>query len=290
MKKKVQQITFNNKRKESQFDIISLKNLFERTDLEHSLVEFQQVNFYMLLLFVEGEGKHTIDFTEFSYKKETILSIRKDQIHKFHKSDSDGYILLFTDEFLIQFFEKKEVQKSLQLFNEYLTSPKTQVPSIHFLEIISYVNKIKHEYFTINDHHSFGVIRSMLHIIFSTISRLKSYKTNHLSENKTLNQFIKFQALVEEQCFHTKKVMDFANQMAVSTKTINNITHKIIHKSAKQFINEIVITQIKRLLINTELSVKEIAYTAGFEEPTHLFKFFKKYTDKTPECFRKNNK
>jgi AraC-like DNA-binding protein len=63
----------------------------------------------------------------------------------------------------------------------------------------------------------------------------------------------------------------------------------IVNNSAKAFIDERTIMQIKRLLISTDHSIKEIAYTAGFSDPTNFFKYFKKFTDMSPEEFRQAN-
>ena len=77
--------------------------------------------------------------------------------------------------------------------------------------------------------------------------------------------------------------------MSVSTKTLNTITKSIVNKSAKAFVDEISTKQIKRLLINTKLSIKEIAYQSGFEETTNFYKYFKRQTQVTPEQFRLAN-
>lgn len=286
----VRQISFENKRKESQFDLVYLSNLYNRKDLIDTLFEFQQINFYMLLFFTEGKGKHTIDFTDFSFEKGTLLSIRKDQIHRFQKSKAEGYLLLFTDDFLMQFIEQSEVLKSLQLFNEFITSPKIQLEEKEYTEFLQLITDIENEYFSIKDEHYLGIIRSFLHIFFRKLFRLKSKSKEVFSKKKYLEEFIQLQALVEKQCMSIKRVSEYASQMAVSTKTLNNITNQIVHKSAKQFIDEIVITQIKRLLINTNYSIKEIAFKSGFEEPTNLYKFFKKYTQVTPELFRQSKR
>jgi hypothetical protein len=76
-----------------------------------------------------GFGKHTIDFVDYSYQKGTILTIRKDQIHRYHYSESKGYLFVFTEDFFIQFFEKSEATKCLQLFNELITAPLTELDS-----------------------------------------------------------------------------------------------------------------------------------------------------------------
>ena len=84
----------------------------------------------------------------------------------------------------------------------------------------------------------------------------------------------------------TIKVKDYADLMGISTKTLNTVTKSIVHKSAKAFVDEICTKQIKRLLLNTKLSIKEIAYKSGFEETTNFYKYFKRQTHTTPDQFR----
>ncbi|MFA7116839.1 MAG: helix-turn-helix transcriptional regulator [Bacteroidales bacterium] len=285
----IEQVKFNNKHKGSQFDLICLKSLLEREDVKDTIFKSQKNNFYILLLFTTGEGLHTIDFTDYSYRKGTILTIRKDQIHKFHKSDAEGYVLLFTDEFLLQYIERTEVLKSLRLFNDLIISPKTELGHDDYDEILSNIKEIEKEYFSIDDNYSLDIIRNLLHILFQKLFRIKFEQHQIITGKKYLPEFVELQHLIEKNCHKFKQVQWYAEQMAVSTKTLNNITQEIIHKSAKRFIDEILIIHIERLLINTPLSVKEIAYKVGFEDPSNLYKFFKRFTSSTPEMFRKSN-
>jgi AraC-like DNA-binding protein len=48
-----------------------------------------------------------------------------------------------------------------------------------------------------------------------------------------------------------------------------------------------VILRIKRQLIHSSLTVNEKAYQAGFDYPTNLYKYFKRFNELTPEAFRK---
>jgi AraC family transcriptional activator of pobA len=286
LKKDIPYISFKNKRKDSQFDLLSFKDLMGREDMADILFNFQQIDFYMLLFITEGQGLHTIDFTEFPFHEGSILSIRKDQIHKFHRSNADGFLLLFTKEYLIQFIEKSEVLRSLQLFNELISDPKVELNNEQFLDFKSLITNIKIEYKDLKDEHSLSIIRSLLHILVRKIFRIKFHENDEVWGKKYLEQFSQFQNLVEKQCFTSTKVADYASQMAVSTKTLNNITNHIVNKSAKTFINEILLTQIKRFLINTNLTVQEIGYETGFTDPSNLFKFFKRVAQVTPEEFR----
>ena len=102
--------------------------------------------------------------------------------------------------------------------------------------------------------------------------------------------FLEFQELVEKECFNHKKVSFFVNKIGITNKTLNNITQSIIHKSAKSIINDIVIIQSKRLIINSQATLTEIAYQVGFDEPTNFFKYFRKYVGVSPSQFREMNK
>ncbi len=288
-KEHIEQIYYNNKRGEVQFDLLSMSELFARKDLTTSIHSAQQINFYMLLVITNGIGTHTIDFTDYSYQKGTILSIRKDQIHRFHHSDADGYLLLFTDDFLLSYFEKTEVTRGLKLFNDFITSPVTQLTNSEYEDLLKYINDIEQEYKLVNDTYSLDIISCLLAILFRKLFRVKSRNNRLSATKKYLNEFLQFQELVEKRCLNSKKVQTYADEMAISTKTLNNITQQIIHKSAKQFIDETVIIQIKRLLVNTSYSIKEIAFKAGFDEATNLFKFFKRHTSVTPDQFRQAN-
>lgn len=277
----------NSANPDSTFDMVKLEELLKKGAIDHSPMQLHKVEFYIVFFIAEGQGYHTIDFTDYKYKKGTVLTIRKDQIHKFSNGNQPkGYLLLFTDEFLIRYLEESEVQKSMQLFNELLGVQKLQLSNLEIKEIESSIKRIELEYLKVNDEYSAGIIRSELHILITKLYRIKSQKNQIIIDKKYLSEFIQFQKLVEQNVRKTTRVHDFADMMTVSTKTLNTISKSIIHKTAKEFIDEICIKQIKRLLINTPLSIKEIAYESGFEETTNFYKYFKRHVKMTPEQFR----
>lgn len=288
MPEKTKNIKFQNlQNPKVQFDLIKLEELFKRKGLDHSIEKNHKVQFYILIFIEKGTGHHSIDFEKFECSKGTILSVRKDQIHQFFKSDNlKGTLLIFTNEFLISYLEEMESQKTLFLFNEQLGVPKLQLKNLHFNTIFQSIKRIENEYLSIHDNHSLSIIRSELHILITQLFRIKSKKEHINLDKKYLKSFIKFQDLVEKNITKTSKVKDFAIELGISTKTLNAITQSIVHKSAKEFIDEICTKQIKRLLINTKLSIKEIAYKSGFEETTNFYKYFKRQTQTTPEKFR----
>lgn len=288
MKKKYKQINFDNKdHPSSYFEIIKIEELLQR-NLDHNISENHIVNFYLIFFIYDGEGYHTIDFTDYNYTKGTVLLVRKDQIQKFYRSPNvKGFILIFTEEFIVSHLNRMESLKSMQLFNDLLSYPKIElkVEEEEYSNFDNLIRQLETEY-NFKDRYSIGITRSILHIIITKLFRIKSEKGPFLTKKKYLSQFLEFQNLVEEHCFKSKKVQFYAQKLGVSTKTLNNIVNSIVNKSTKVFIDEITILQIKRLLISTNHSIKEIAYNVGFDDPTNFFKYFKKFTGSSPEVFR----
>ncbi len=286
--KDIKHIKFENQtRPNSSFDLLDLRELLSR-ELDHKITDLHKVEFFNLLIITQGQGCHTIDFTEYKYSKRTLFTIRKDQVHKFFQNPSaKGYLLIFKEEFLASHYDETEVHKSFQVFNDLLASPKLKMEEQEFKELHNFIRTIKIEYLKRGDEFSMSIIRSALHIILNKLLRAKTRNGKTFTDKKYLKEFLSFQKLAEDRCFETKKVLDYAKLMACTSKTLNNICRAIVDKSAKTVIDEIVIIQIKRLLINTSLSITEIAYTAGFHEPSNMYKYFKKYTNSSPEGFRK---
>jgi len=259
MKEIIQHIKFNNKTNpKSFFEVVRVEELLARK-LDHDIFSSHIANFYIIFFVVGGEGYHTIDFVDYKYRKGTVLLIRRDQIQNFFRSTNvKGYLLIFTEEFIVSHLNQLEALKSLQLFNELLSFPKIElkIEEEEYSNFTTIVKQIEWEY-TFKDEYSIGITRSA-----------------------------SFQEMVEQNCFTNKKVKDYALKIGCSTKTLNNIAQEVVNKSAKVFIDEIAIMQIKRLLISTNQSIKEIAYTAGFDDPTNFFKYFKKYVGSSPEVFR----
>lgn len=287
MKQQFKKIAFEHKKQNGfQFDLVNFEDILEKTPPDHNQFEFHRVSFYLLLLITENTGDYNLNFKNYSLKKGTLFTLRKDNIHKFYKSDAKGVLLLFTENFIVNHSNELEASNTFLLFNEMLASPKLQLTEVEYKEISSLIKLIRKEYFGVRDNYSPNIVRNFIQIIITKLFRIKSKDNTVFDNNKYLSMFLELQELVEKNCFKHKKVSFYANQMGVTSKTLRNVTQSVIQKSAKALINDIVIIQSKRLIINSQDSISEIAYQVGFDEPTNFFKYFKKNTGVSPIQFR----
>lgn len=77
----------------------------------------------------------------------------------------------------------------------------------------------------------------------------------------------------------------YANKMSLSVKTLSAKVKNKLNMTLGQLIRQELINTAKSLL-QTDVSVKEIAYALGFEEANHFSSFFKHYTTSTPIEYR----
>jgi len=98
----------------------------------------------------------------------------------------------------------------------------------------------------------------------------------------------KFNKLVDENFIKLSLPKHYAALLYVTPNYLNMTSHKILGKTAGEVIRERKLKEAKRMLANFDLNISQIAYDLNFSDPSHFSKFFKKYTSKSPEYFRRN--
>ncbi|NVJ88514.1 MAG: helix-turn-helix domain-containing protein [Flavobacteriaceae bacterium] len=259
----------------SNFIIISIEEFFKNANKD-DLTQTQNTDFYTLIVLKNSAGKHTIEYEDYKYNEGSVIAIRKNQNQQFHINKSTkGYLILFKEEFLHSYLNEQEIANTIQMFNELITSPKTQFNKRDFDLFLNIIEAIEKEFLNRFDSYSLKIIRSLLHMSITQIHRVKSKGYKRTNYNKYLKEFIKFQNLVEQYYKVSKKVAFYSNKLGFSSKKLNTIVNNVSKKNAKGFIDDVIIIKAKKDLLNTNLSVKQIAYKLGFKDPANFFKYFR---------------
>lgn len=272
-----------------EFAIVSNREILDHNlPTTHDPFRPHRIRFYAILFILEGEGKHFVDFKSYDYKKGSIIFIAKDQVQAFQTNDErEAYFLLFTENFIERGSLSSNLMQELSLYNYHLYSPVINLEADQMNIFKSLVNRIKKEYDAPDDNLTEEIIQSSLKIFLGLSERVRKKNQSTLSVSKYQIEFNQFQNLLNKHLFNSRQVQFYANEMGMSTKKLNRITQELMNKPVKTYINDSLILEIKRFLMNTSLSIKEISYKTGFEDPTNFVKYFKKYTELTPIDFRK---
>jgi AraC-like DNA-binding protein len=100
--------------------------------------------------------------------------------------------------------------------------------------------------------------------------------------------FTRFLKLVSEYFLSMQKVSDYARVLHVSSDHLNRTIRYHSHKTAHEFINEMILKEAQAYLLHSQLSIAEVAYQLGFSDPSHFNKFFKRLSGNTPLQYRKS--
>lgn len=154
------------------------------------------------------------------------------------------------------------------------------------------VLKIKTELQENIDVHSQAIIVSTIELLLNYCSRFygRQFITRKSSNNsvimqveKVLNAYFKRDD-IGEKGLPTVKYL--AEQVNLSPSYLSDLLKKETGKNAQDHIHFYLIEEAKNILLSTNKSVGEIAYSLGFVYPQYFNKLFKRKTGKTPIEFR----
>ena len=89
----------------------------------------------------------------------------------------------------------------------------------------------------------------------------------------------------EEACAYLR-VEELAERVNVSRSLLDRLFRKYLRRTPQDEIRQVRISKAKKLLIETDLTLVDIAEQTGFDHPEYLSVMFKRMTSETPRDFR----
>jgi AraC-like DNA-binding protein len=184
--------------------------------------------------------------------------------------------------------------------NEYTFFSYETAEALHLSEkekqtLYDCVQKISTELQENIDNHSQTLIVSNIELLLNYCSRYygrqfitrKSSNSNTIAQvEKLLKSYFKSEQL-KETGLPTVKYL--ADNVHLSASYLSDLLKKETGMNAQDHIHYYLIEEAKNILINSDNSVGEIAYSLGFEYPQYFSKLFKQKTGKTPIEYRNLN-
>lgn len=267
-----------------EFEIVDLQEFFKTRPSKFLSKPFR-MNFYNILYITSGIGKHEIDFKVYDIKAGDVILIGKNQVHRFFPDTKvEGYIIMFTEDYLYTNSEMN-IHNFLESFNEISYNPIIEIDVSEGASNRIIIDLLYKEYRENDSDVKVQLIKSLFRSFMLTIRKFinSDEQTEASGEYK---RFLEFKSLVEMHYKEKKTVQEYAKMMLVSQKTINQATRMAVDLSAKQFIIDRILLEVKRYIAQGNLTINEISYLMGFDEPSNLTKFFKRYEGVSPKEFK----
>lgn len=245
-------------------------------------------NYYTVLFVKSGTGRHVIDYTEYLMHDSSLFFVSPGQVHQvLAEPKMEGFVVLFTKNFLVQHQISESLITNIGLFSNIYNIPPIQVCHTSLFKLESILTEIERAYKS-KEAYSLEAISAWLKLFFIECNRYASHLPDDavLASPVTKDVVKDFKLLLEKHFMNWHKVSDYASKLNVSPDYLNSLIKASIGKTAKEFIQNRIILEAKRLGVHTSLTSKEIAFQIGFEDPAHFSKFFKTVTNRSFSDFR----
>lgn len=245
-------------------------------------------DYYTIIYIEKGQGVHFVDFTEYKIEDRTIYFIQPGQMHQIMlTAEPKGWVITFTEEFLISNSIPEKLINDIYLFNDYGQSPPLPINEKDLPVYNNLINQMDHFAKSLESY-TLEAVGSLVKIfLIQSNNNCSLHKSNNPQLIETSNHILStFKQQLNKQYAATHMVSDYADKLAVTSDYLNKTVKNLTGKSAKDHIQSKLITEAKRSLLFSNISNKELAYELGFEESAHFNNFFKKITGQTPSEFR----
>jgi len=229
-------------------------------------------SFYQLIWFKEA-GQHYVDYEVIPHPANSVFFLSPNQVHYFcRQSPNSGQLIHFDEIFL--HVEGREVEEwiNYKLFNGF-GAPFVCLSDDDVKDFLFLIDLLQKETKT----RAYNYRKQIFHLfqgVLLKIERLKHGREGiRHKEDPNFKVALEFKRLIGREIENFLTVEDACKALGISRQT--------------QVIHERKILEAKRLLSNLRLSIKEIAFRLGFDQPTYFTKYFKKHTGLTPRAFIK---
>lgn len=110
-------------------------------------------------------------------------------------------------------------------------------------------------------------------------------QNDHL-QKRSYGIFDQFVRLVALNYVQHRDVRWYADEMKITPKYLSEVVKEVSGRTSSQWITNFVVTEMKSLLRNTDLSIKEIAVEMNFPNQSFLGKYFKNVVGVSPNDYR----
>ncbi|WP_261511193.1 helix-turn-helix domain-containing protein [Chryseobacterium paludis] len=251
--------------------------------INHS--EPRRVIRYTLFWCKSGSAEILIDENIFNLTAGETVTITSGQFHQLRAVEGEVTALEFT----LDFFSKNDSDIELifhnGLFCHFGMNEKISVRQpLFFTETLNLIeNEISEKpyQYLISTH-------SLVELLLIEINRSKIANGDEIWKPDAL--FLKFLESVRNHFAENYQVSHFADLLGTTEAKLNEVSKLHTNKTAQNVIYSLIISEAKRLLLYEKLTVKEIAYQLGFNDPFYFSNFFKKHTSLSPKDYQKSVK
>lgn len=279
---------------EAAFDFIHVETIAARSSRHGWTIAAHNHRYlHQILVIVSGAGVARFEGAEHAFCGPVVIPVPATVVHGFtFDEDVKGFVASFTDDVVRGYRDgdgRGSVRARLEnLFAEPLLPLE---PGETFDRIHADIRDLHEELTLARDGYQIA-LRAHLALLIVEIARARASRARYAEVTLSAVDPViaRLRELIEDRFRETRRIGDYAEALAMTVDRLNEHCKRITGVTVSHLVRQRLITEAKRQLMFTDLSASEIAYDLAFADPSHFSRFFRRYTDMTPQEFRAGNR
>ena len=249
----------------------------------------RKMSFILIGLCTKGKISYKMDAKQQVVKAGDLLVVSERHIIDEYKpsKDMEGLCIMMSVDFFHEIIKNVHDVSSLFVFARMKPVLKLKPGEIETFK--EYFQFVKQKLSDNHNHFRKDLIRtlmlSMFYDVGNVIYRVKSFDKSLLAYEKVFTAFLQ---MLEENCRKERRVAWYAQQLKITPKYLSQAVKRVSGQSAVEWIENYVTMELRVMLKNSSLSIKEIANEMNFPNQSFLGKYFKEHVGMSPSTYRKS--
>ena len=267
-------------------DIILLDN-FSEVPLPEGACRMQSL---FIVLCTEGHATYTVDTREQLMQPNDIIILSEGQLITDYKlsDDCNGVGVMMSYDFFHDTISGVQGLSQLFLFSKI--SPVFHLTDSQKDMLLEYSRQMERKMYDTGHHFRkqlvSSIIRSIVYEVSNIIYQSQHSEVTHKTRAESI--FTQFIRLVEKNFRAERRVSWYAQQLGITPKYLSETVKVVSRRRPNEWIDNYVTMEIRVMLRNSSMSIKEIAQELNFANQSFLGKYFKEHVGVSPKEYRKH--
>lgn len=199
-----------------------------------------------------------------------------------------GYLLLLTKDYMAQVLKEKRPFTPAYILH-ILQNPVVQISPLNHAAIIHGMENLRQATASVSFRHAQDILQSKVLIFFLELSDIlgsENLLTPPPDTAKYKRIFTDFLNLLSLHIRHEHSVTFYAERLNITPQYLRRIVKELAGRNAYQVISDFLNREICKSLLETSLTLQEIAEELHFSDQAVLSKFFKRNNGMSPLKYR----
>ncbi len=244
----------------------------------------RHTDLHQLLLLRRGRVLARLDGQETDLATPAALVIPPGVVHSFQfRPDTVGFVLSIATDLVEDLASADPFLRSLLA---QVSAERIESRALARTDLWPLSDMLLRE-FTRAAHGRQSALRGLLAALLANFRRLKAGASHQDAAATGSRELVaRFRELLEKRLHERRTIAQYATELGVNEARLRRACVAITTRTPIELIQRRVLLEAERLLRYTSMSVSQVAYHLGFEDPAYFSRFFTRGTGRAPRLFR----